>query len=142
MVSLDFGDEVSRARHRRRAAKHHAVLTRIKRDLHSLGGRVGVACVDLNGDEQILVPFWQGARLDHIEVRASAFADDLLAYLADTSQLPIFKAILSVYERGSGAKNSWGAKTLGMRLGASRDPADDPFPPDWDPQLVDFEQSL
>ena len=56
---------------RRRAAKHHAVLTHLKRDLYDLVGQAGFTCVDINGDPEILVPFWQGARLDHIEVRAS-----------------------------------------------------------------------
>ena len=76
---------------------------------------------------------------DEIMIRASAFADDLVAYLANAAQLPIFKNILHIYERGSGALNSWGAKTLGLRIGASSDPDADPFPPDWDPDLVNFD---
>ena len=76
----------------------------------------------------------------YLTFRASAFADDLVAYLANAKQLPIFKLILSIYERGSGARNSWGAKTLGLRIGASHDPRNDPFPTDWDPQLVSFNE--
>ena len=61
-----------------------------------------------------------------------------MAYLRDASQLPAFKRILQVYEKGSGALNSWGAKTQGLRIGASRDEAADPFPDGWDPELVSF----
>ena len=57
---------------RQRIALHHAVLTRLKRELYGAVGRAGVSCVDANGDAQVLLPCWQGARLDHIEVMASA----------------------------------------------------------------------
>ena len=75
-------------------------------------------------------------------VRASAFADDLVAYLRNAAQLPRFKHILRVYERGSGAKNSWGAKTQGLRIGASQDDLHDPLPPGWDPSLVSFDNAF
>ena len=73
-----------------------------------------------------------------LEVRASAFADDLVAYLRNASQLPRFRAMLEIYESGSGARNSWGEKTQGVRIGRSRDPDEDPLPPAWDPTLVNF----
>ena len=75
-------------------------------------------------------------------VRASAFADDLVAYLRNAAQLPRFKHILRIYELGSGAQNSWGAKTQGLRIGASQDELRDPLPPEWDPSLVNFDNAF
>ena len=36
--------------------------------------------------------------------------------------------MLEIYESGSGARNSWGEKTQGVRIGRSRDPDEDPLP--------------
>ena len=38
------------------------------------------------------------------EIRGAGYADDLAAWLRDETHLPRFKELLSVYERGSGAK--------------------------------------
>ena len=48
-----------------------------------------------------------------------AFADDLVCFLRDEDELPAFRQLLRVYERGAGAQNSW-PKTHGMRIGSLR----------------------
>ena len=53
-------------------------------------------------------------------IKVLAFADDLVVFLRDESQLPRFKELLEVYEEGAGAVNSW-EKTHGMRVGTLRD---------------------
>jgi len=40
-------------------------------------------------------------------IKAQAFADDLLACLRSTKELPLFKELLSIYENGSAARNNW-----------------------------------
>ena len=57
---------------RHRATYSFEILHLILRSQRGLGGRVGVTCVDLNGDDQCLVPSLQGARLDGVEVQASS----------------------------------------------------------------------
>ena len=55
------------------------------------------------------------------EVFALGYADDLVAALRDEDQLPRFKKLLGVYERGSGAENDWDEKTVAVRIGSLRD---------------------
>jgi len=53
----------------------------------------------------------------------AAFADDLTAFLCNATQLPSFKPLVDIYERGSLAKLSW-SKTYGLPIGVSAaDPA-------------------
>ena len=42
--------------------------------MYGLAGRVGVSCLDVNGDTLVAVPSWQGVRLDHPEVMAASKA--------------------------------------------------------------------
>ena len=51
-------------------------------------------------------------------VKAQAFADDLLAFLRSTRELPLFKQLLGVYEDGSGSRNNW-SKTEGLLVRGS-----------------------
>ena len=64
-----------------------------------------------------------------VECHALGYADDLCGLLADTSQLPRFKTLLGVYERGSGAENDWAEKTVGLRVGNQRGLT---YMPEWD----------
>ena len=64
-----------------------------------------------------------------MECHALGYADDLCGLLADTSQLPRFKTLLGVYERGSGAENDWAEKTVGLRVGNQRGLT---YMPEWD----------
>ena len=60
---VDYPADMSPAVARRaRAAMHYAVLRRVMRGLRGLAGRRGVTCVDINGDELILVPYLQDAQ--------------------------------------------------------------------------------
>ena len=54
------------------------------------------------------------------EVFAIGYADDLVGTLRDEDQLPRFKKLLGVYERGSGAENDWDEKTVALRIGSLR----------------------
>ena len=49
---------------------------------------------------------------DPVRVTLSAFADDICLFLRDSNQLPRFRTLLTTYELGAGAKNSW-EKTVG-----------------------------
>ena len=62
----------TQAAKRSRADKHRAVLARLKRELYGSVGTAGRAVVDINRDPAILVPTWQGTRLDKPEQLASA----------------------------------------------------------------------
>ena len=59
----------------------------------------------------------------------SGFADDLGITLKNTDQLTLFKPLLTIYENGSGAKNSWD-KSLGIRLGSIQNETS--LPPGWE----------
>ena len=54
------------------------------------------------------------------QLRILGFADDIVCFLRDADELPAFKRLLNVYERGSGAQNSW-EKTHAIRVGSLRD---------------------
>ena len=60
-------------------------------------------------------------------IKAQAFADDLLAFLRSTAELPLFKRLLSIYETGSGCKNNWNKSESLLRRGDAR------LPSGWDP---------
>ena len=68
----------------------------------------------------ITVPGIGGDELNTQQLRVLAFADDIVCFLRDEDELPAFRQLLRVYERGAGAQNSW-PKTHGMRVGALRD---------------------
>ena len=53
------------------------------------------------------------------ELKVLGFADDLCVFLKDTKGLDKFRELLSIYEKGAGAVNSW-EKTHGMRIGSLR----------------------
>jgi len=55
-------------------------------------------------------------------IKAQAFADDLLAFLRNTAELPLFKRLLSIYETGSGCKNNWNKSESILRRGDARLP--------------------
>ena len=58
-------------------------------------------------------------------IKATAFADDLLAFLRGPSELTLFRDLLAVYEAGSGARNNWN-KTEALLAGGG-----DVTMPDW-----------
>ena len=71
-----------------------------------------------------------------VELRAQAFADDLVAFLRNENELPYFKKKLTTYEKGSRhAKNSW-PKTEGLRIGSLADSTH--LPDGWDPTHISW----
>jgi hypothetical protein len=66
-----------------------------------------------------------------------AYADDLLATLRNSRQVPAFRKIINIYERGSGAMLSW-PKTYGLRIGSCRQI--NPLPEAWSPTEMAFRQ--
>jgi hypothetical protein len=65
----------------------------------------------------VMIPGQGGDNHNRIEIIAAAFADDLICFLRNEDELPPFKVLLSVYETGAGARNSW-PKTFGLREGS------------------------
>ena len=70
-----------------------------------------------HGIQGITLPDNCGSTKPGVLSLVSGFADDLGITLKNTQQLTLFKPLLTTYENGSGAKNSW-EKSLGIRLGA------------------------
>ena len=65
--------------------------------------------------EGIQIPGTRGL----INIPITAFADDLNLYCRKAEDLSKFKYILSIYENGSNALNSW-EKTMALKLGPYR----------------------
>jgi len=67
----------------------------------------------------VLIPGKGGDEEHPQEIKAAAFADDVIIALHDEDQLDNFRTLLKVYEDGASALNSWG-KTFAMRVGSLR----------------------
>ena len=73
-----------------------------------------------------------------IQLRACAFADDLMVFLKGRSHLRHFRTLLEIHERGSGMKLEW-PKTLGYDIGPSLH-SPEALPPGWSNKDIDFSQ--